>query len=120
MRDAPSIAIVQALKDAGARIRAYDPKAIEQAQAIGLEVGYASDPYSCVKGASAVVMVTEWESFRALDLTRLRHAMAEPILVDLRNIYRPGDALKAGFRYLGVGVPLGSHDTARVLPTAAE
>lgn len=121
MRDAPSIAIIQALKDAGAQIRAYDPKAMEQAQLMDLPVTFAQDPYQCVEGAHAAVLVTEWDAFRALDLDRLRKAMADPVLVDLRNIYRPDRLEQLGFHYVGVGVPSGADASSmEAKKTAAE
>ncbi|MBI0535369.1 UDP-glucose/GDP-mannose dehydrogenase family protein [Roseomonas sp. KE2513] len=114
MRDAPSIAIVTALQDAGARIRAYDPAGREQAEAVLQDVDYAEGPYEAAQGADAVVMVTEWDMFRALDLDRLRLSMRAPILVDLRNIYTPAEAGARGFLYTGLGCP--SEVTAPSLP----
>ncbi|RZK87926.1 MAG: UDP-glucose 6-dehydrogenase, partial [Methylobacterium sp.] len=67
------------------------------------DIAYAEDPYSCAEGADALVLVTEWNAFRALDLERLRATMAEPVLVDLRNVYRVQDVERLGFRYAGVG-----------------
>jgi UDPglucose 6-dehydrogenase len=104
MRDAPSIAIVQALKDGGATITAFDPEAMGQAKAIGLDVNFATNAYDCVKDADALVIVTEWEAFRALDLKRIKAALKSPVVVDLRNIYRPDDMAKRGFVYRGIGV----------------
>ncbi|HYF54688.1 MAG TPA: UDP-glucose/GDP-mannose dehydrogenase family protein [Salinarimonas sp.] len=103
MREAPSLAVITALQDAGARVRAYDPEGMEQARAMIADVDYASDPYACVAGADAAALVTEWEEFRALDLERLREAMRSPVLVDLRNVYRPEDMAEAGFTYVSVG-----------------
>ncbi|MFK5598814.1 UDP-glucose dehydrogenase family protein [Methylobacterium sp. HMF5984] len=103
MRDAPSLAIVAGLQDAGATVRAYDPEGMEQARPLLPDIAYAEDPYSCAEGADALVLVTEWNAFRALDLERLRATMAEPILVDLRNVYRVQDVERLGFRYAGVG-----------------
>jgi UDPglucose 6-dehydrogenase len=105
MRDAPSIAIVQALQDEGATVRAYDPEGIDQARQMMTNVEFAKNAYSCVEGASAVVIVTEWNEFRALDLKRLKASLAEPILVDLRNIYSPAEAAAAGLAYTSVGRP---------------
>ncbi|KMO29316.1 UDP-glucose 6-dehydrogenase, partial [Methylobacterium variabile] len=105
MREAPSLAIIAGLQDAGARVVAYDPEGMEQARPLLREVEYASDPYACAQGAHALVIVTEWDAFRALDLRRLRAAMAEPILVDLRNVYRPDDVRRHGFTYASVGRP---------------
>jgi len=111
MRDAPSIAIVQALQDAGAKVRAYDPEGMEAARAVLKDVDYAASPYDAAEGAAATVIVTEWDAFRALDLERLRSVMAEPVLVDLRNIYPPAKAEEAGLRYVSVGRPGKSDDT---------
>lgn len=105
MRDAPSLAIVQALLDAGAEIAAYDPEGMEIARTLMPDIGYAKDPYEAARGADAVVIVTEWDAFRALDLARLGEVMSERCLVDLRNIYRPDEARRAGFRYTSVGRP---------------
>ena len=106
MRDAPSIAIVQTLRDAGATIKAYDPEAMEQARLIELDVTFCDDAYSCIDGADALVIVTEWEAFRALDLARVKSLLTSPIVVDLRNIYRGADLADRGFSYTGVGTPL--------------
>jgi UDPglucose 6-dehydrogenase len=103
MRDAPSIAVIAALQDAGATVRAYDPEGMEPARAVLTAVTYAPDAYACARGADALVIVTEWDIFRALDLTRLKAAMANPVVVDLRNIYRPDDMKRKGFTYLSVG-----------------
>jgi UDPglucose 6-dehydrogenase len=103
MRDAPSISIIQALQDGGARIRAYDPEGVEQAKQVLSNVDYASDPYACVEGADALCIVTEWDMFRALDLPRVKAALRAPIVADLRNIYRPEEMRKLGFTYVSVG-----------------
>ncbi|WP_372422999.1 UDP-glucose dehydrogenase family protein [Salinarimonas chemoclinalis] len=105
MRDAPSITIVQALQDGGASVVAYDPEGMEQARTVLDGVAYAADPYACAEGADALVLVTEWNAFRALDLKRLRQIMAAPVLVDLRNVYRPEEVREAGFAYASVGRP---------------
>jgi UDPglucose 6-dehydrogenase len=103
MRDAPSLSIIQALQDEGAQVRAYDPEGIDQAKLILNNVEFSEDVYSCVKGASAVVIVTEWNEFRALDMVRVKDLMSEPILVDLRNVYDPYRMHAAGFTYSGIG-----------------
>jgi UDPglucose 6-dehydrogenase len=103
MRDAPSISIVTALEDAGAKVRAYDPKAMDQARAIMPHVTLCEDPYHCAEGAEALVIVTEWDEFRALDLTRIKKLLAAPNLIDLRNIYRPADVRRHGFAYFSIG-----------------
>jgi UDPglucose 6-dehydrogenase len=105
MRDAPSLSIIAGLQDAGARIRAYDPEGMEQARPLLPEIAYASDPYDCAEGADALVLVTEWDAFRALDFERLRATMAAPVVVDLRNVYRAEDLARRGFRYTSVGRP---------------
>ena len=107
MRDAPSLAIVAGLQDAGAKVRAYDPEGMEQARPMMPTVELAESAYACAEGADAVVIVTEWNAFRALDLDRLRKSMssggAAPVLVDLRNIYDAKTAMEHGFTYEGVG-----------------
>ncbi len=105
MREAPSIALITALQDMGARVRAYDPAGMEQARALLAAVAYCEDAYACADGADALVIVTEWEQFRALDLARLKQIMARPVVIDLRNIYRPDEMARHGFTYVGVGRP---------------
>ncbi|MFS0737165.1 UDP-glucose/GDP-mannose dehydrogenase family protein [Sphingomonas sp. 1P06PA] len=103
MRDAPSIALIQTLQDAGATVRAFDPEGIEQARPLLSDVDFLGDPYAVADGADALVIVTEWDAFRALDLRRIAGLLNEPVLVDLRNIYRPHEAERAGLRYTGIG-----------------
>jgi UDPglucose 6-dehydrogenase len=103
MREAPSLAIIQALQDAGARIRAYDPEGMEQARSMLEHVDYATDAYDAASGTDCLVLVTEWNAFRSLDLPRLKAAMRSPTLVDLRNVYRRKDVEAAGFSYASVG-----------------
>ncbi|MGL4975020.1 MAG: UDP-glucose dehydrogenase family protein, partial [Bosea sp. (in: a-proteobacteria)] len=103
MREAPSLTIIAALKEAGALISAFDPEGMAAARPLLPGVTFAADPYSCIAGADALVIVTEWDVFRALDLSRIKASMAAPVIVDLRNIYRPDDVARAGFRYLGIG-----------------
>ena len=103
MRDAPSLAIVTALEDAGAKVRAHDPAGMDQARGQLPDVTLCADPYECARGAEALVIVTEWDAFRALDFKRLAELMASPSIVDLRNVYRPEDVRRRGFRYVGVG-----------------
>jgi len=105
MRDAPSIAIVQALEDAGIRVVAYDPEGMEAAKPMMPHVTFRADPYSVAEGADALAIVTEWDAFRALDLERLAGLMAHPVLVDLRNVYKPEEARALGFAYSSVGRP---------------
>ena len=103
MREAPSLSIIQALQDAGAEVRAYDPEGTEQARGMLAGVTFCANPYEAAEGASAVAIVTEWDQFRALDLARLKSLLADPVMVDLRNIYRPEELARHGFRHVGVG-----------------
>ncbi|RXT52749.1 UDP-glucose 6-dehydrogenase [Bosea sp. Tri-44] len=103
MREAPSLSIVTALLDAGAEVTAYDPEAMASAKALMPEITYAPDAYSCLDGADALVIVTEWDAFRALDLGRVKAALRHPVVVDLRNIYRSGEMHARGFTYVNVG-----------------
>ncbi|MBK5569401.1 UDP-glucose 6-dehydrogenase [Ensifer sp. SSB1] len=106
MRDSPAIAIVQTLQDAGAHIVGYDPEGMDNARKIIDGIDYASDPYEAANEADALVIVTEWNEFRALDFRRLKSAMKTPVLVDLRNIYRQDEVAKHGFAYSSIGRPL--------------
>jgi UDPglucose 6-dehydrogenase len=103
MREAPSIPLVTALQDMGAVVRAFDPAGMEQAKAALPDVTYCDGPYSCAEGADGLVIVTEWEQFRALDLARIKQHMACPVLVDLRNIYPSEEIERHGFLYVGIG-----------------
>jgi UDPglucose 6-dehydrogenase len=105
MREAPSIPLITALQDMGAKVRAYDPTGMEQAKGLIGNVTFCKDAYDCAEGAAVLVIVTEWEQFRALDFARLRKVMERPVLVDLRNIYRPGEVARHGFIYDSVGRP---------------
>ena len=105
MREAPSIPLVTGLLDMGARVRAFDPAGMEQARRELPEIEYCNDAYACAKDADALVIVTEWVQFRALDLKRLRADMRQSVIVDLRTIYRREDAEAAGFIYESVGRP---------------
>jgi UDPglucose 6-dehydrogenase len=103
MRESPSIPLITALQDMGAKVRAYDPAGMEQAKAVLDNVTFCRDAYDCAKGASALVIVTEWEQFRALDFERLKDMMESHVLVDLRNVYPPEEVARAGFAYESVG-----------------
>jgi UDPglucose 6-dehydrogenase len=105
MRESPSIPLITALQEMGAKVRAYDPAGMAQAKELLPDVAYCEDPYACAQGADALVIVTEWEQFRALDFARLKGEMERPVLVDLRNIYQPEEVVRAGFAYEGVGRP---------------
>jgi UDPglucose 6-dehydrogenase len=103
MREAPSLPLITGLLDMGAKVRAYDPVGLEQARRDLPEIECCKDAYSCASGADALVIVTEWVQFRALDLDRLKREMAQPVIVDLRNIYRPEDMAALGFSYESIG-----------------
>jgi UDPglucose 6-dehydrogenase len=103
MREAPSISLITALQDMGAKVRAFDPAGMEQAKLALPDVTYCDGPYSCADGADGLVIVTEWEQFRALDLEQMKQRMACPILIDLRNIYSDDDIDRHGFFYVGLG-----------------
>lgn len=103
MRESPALSIVQALQDAGAIIRAYDPEGMEQAKQFMTDVAYCKNAYEAAKDASAIALITEWDQFRALDFKRLKKAVAVPLLVDLRNVYRPEEVSRHGFTIVGIG-----------------
>src|SRR5882757_2935394 len=103
MREAPSIPLITALQDMGATVRAFDPVGMELARTEMPDIQYSADPYECAYGADALVIVTEWEQFRALDLDRLKREMARPVVVDLRNVYDPNELTERGFLYQSIG-----------------
>jgi UDPglucose 6-dehydrogenase len=105
MRDAPALDIVPTLQAEGAKIRAYDPEGMHEAKTLLKDVTFATGAYDCAQGADAVVIITEWDQFRALDMGRIKDSLKTPILIDLRNIYRPDDMRALGFRYESVGRP---------------
>jgi UDPglucose 6-dehydrogenase len=118
MRSAPSLVIVPALQAAGAKVIAFDPKGAKAARELLPGVTFAEGPYECAAGADALVIITEWEAFRALDLKRVKASMRAPVVVDLRNIYRPDEMAKLGFSYHSVG--RGAGRTGAALTRAAE
>ena len=103
MRDAPSLTIIPRLQDKGASIRAYDPEAMDEAKELLKGVTYMEGPYPCLDGADALVIITEWDEFRALDMGRVKAALTSPDVIDLRNIYKPSVMKEAGFNYTSVG-----------------
>ncbi|MBT6136523.1 MAG: UDP-glucose/GDP-mannose dehydrogenase family protein [Rhodospirillaceae bacterium] len=105
MRDSPSVAIVPALREAGATIRAYDPEGMDEAREMLGEVTYCEDAYDTMQGADIVVLLTEWNEFRALDIARVKSLLRTPVMVDLRNVYNPEEMAEAGFHYICVGRP---------------
>jgi UDPglucose 6-dehydrogenase len=104
MRDAPSLVIVPALRKKGAKLKAYDPEGMSEAQKL-LDIELCADAYTALEGADGVVILTEWNEFRALDIGRVKSLLKKPLMVDLRNIYRPEEMERAGFTYISVGRP---------------
>ena len=102
MRDAPSLVIVPKLQANGATIRAYDPEGAREARKM-LNIELSSSAYDALDGADGVVILTEWNEFRALDVARMKSLLKRPLMVDLRNIYRPAQMAAAGFTYVSVG-----------------
>ncbi|MDC7682891.1 UDP-glucose/GDP-mannose dehydrogenase family protein [Asticcacaulis sp. BYS171W] len=105
MRDSPAITIVQALQDAGAIVRGFDPEGMDNARKIMPDITYCEDAYDAATGADVAVIVTEWNEFRALNLGRLKTLLTQPLLVDLRNIYRKDEVSRHGFTYYCIGRP---------------
>ncbi len=103
MREAPSLVILPALEAQGARVRAYDPCGMAEAHKFIPRLETFSGPYDCIAGADAMVILTEWDEFRALDLERVKTMLRSPVVVDLRNIYRPADMAEHGLTYVSVG-----------------
>ena len=111
MRDAPSLDIVPALQAAGATVRAYDPEGMEEAKKLMNGIEYCEGAYETMTGADALVILTEWNAFRALDFARVKAALKVPVLIDLRNIYDPAEMLAAGFDYSCIGRPSQTTET---------
>jgi UDPglucose 6-dehydrogenase len=105
MREAPSLVLIPALQQAGAVVRAHDPQGMEQAKPLLPGVRFCDNPYEAAEGADVLVIVTEWDAYRALDLDRVRQTMKSAVVVDLRNIYRPEEMAARGFRYTSIGRP---------------
>jgi UDPglucose 6-dehydrogenase len=105
MREAPSVSIITALQDSGARIRVFDPEGMKHARSMLGDVDYASDAYSCMEGADALVIITEWDAFRKLDLQKVKSLLRKPVVADLRNIFHPEEMARLGFSYVSVGRP---------------
>jgi len=103
MRDSPAIAVAQTLMDAGVAVAAYDPEGMEQARPLLPGVTMCGNPYEAIEGADVVVIVTEWDAFHALDLKRVKQLLNAPVMVDLRNIYKPDEMRSAGIEYVSVG-----------------
>jgi UDPglucose 6-dehydrogenase len=105
MRDAPSLDIIPALQAAGARVKAYDPESMHEASKMLTEVDFCDGPYHAIDGADAMVLITEWDQFRAMDFERVKKLLKTPTVVDLRNVYQPSDMKRRGFNYVSVGRP---------------
>jgi UDPglucose 6-dehydrogenase len=105
MRDSPSLAIIPALEEAGAAVRGYDPEGMHEAKKLLPGVVYCNDAYETMKDADALVLLTEWNQFRNLDLARAKSLLKSPVLIDLRNVYTPADVTAAGFHYTSIGRP---------------
>ena len=103
MRESPAIEVIEGLRGAGARVVAYDPRAMKQARLLGLDIEYAASAMECIAGADMLVVVTEWPEFARLDLMEVKRALKRPIVVDLRNVFDPRRMAELGFRYEGVG-----------------
>jgi UDPglucose 6-dehydrogenase len=103
MRDSPSLAILPRLSAAGARIRAFDPEGMDEAKKLLPDLAYCADAYEAMDGADALVLLTEWNAFRALDLGRVQRLLANPLVIDLRNVYQPSEMAAAGLSYVSVG-----------------
>ena len=105
IRDSPSLAFLPALREAGATIRAFDPEGNAEAEKLMPELDYCADPYEAMDGADALILITEWNAFRALDLARVKRLLRRPLVIDLRNIYKPEEMAEAGLAYYSIGRP---------------
>jgi UDPglucose 6-dehydrogenase len=103
IRESSSMVIIQGLLDMGAKVKAFDPAAMEEAKAIFPDIQYGKDAYDVAGGADALVLATEWNQFRRLDLQRIKELLKAPVFVDLRNVYDPDQMKRLGFNYCGVG-----------------
>src|SRR5262249_55733567 len=103
--DAPSLAILPALAAAGAQLRAFDPEGMAEARKLMPDLVYCHDAYQTMDGADALILLTEWNEFRGLDLDRVKRLLAAPLVIDLRNIYQPQEMAEAGLSYLSIGRP---------------
>ncbi len=113
IRESPALEIVEGLRSAGTSVRVFDPAAMDACRGLWPDVTFCDDPYRAAEGADGLIIVTEWNQFRALDLARLKRLLVQPLIVDLRNIYEPAKLAAAGFRYVSVGRPEGRPEPAR-------
>ena len=110
MRESPSLDLVPALLAAGAKVKAHDPEGMAEAKKLLDGVAYCPGPYEAMQGADALVIVTEWNAFRSLDLARIKALLKSPVVVDLRNIYNPREMAAAGFAYSSIGRPPAAYE----------
>ncbi|MBO9710952.1 MAG: UDP-glucose 6-dehydrogenase, partial [Caulobacter sp.] len=103
MRDAPSLDILPALQARGAQVQAFDPEGRHEAEKLLPGVTFKSGPYEAAEGADVLLILTEWDQFRALDLPRLKTLLKAPVVVDLRNVYKTAEMVRAGFTYASIG-----------------
>jgi UDPglucose 6-dehydrogenase len=106
MRDSPSLSILPLLRAAGARVRAFDPEGMEEARKLMPDLDYCGDAYQTMEGADALILITEWNEFRALDLDRVKSLLRQPVVIDLRNIYQRDEMIAAGLTYHSIGRPI--------------
>jgi UDPglucose 6-dehydrogenase len=109
MRESPSLDIVPALLAAGAKVKAHDPEGMDEAKKLLPAIEFCAGPYEAMQGADALVIVTEWNAFRGLDLARVKSLLKAPVVVDLRNVYNPREMAAAGFRYSSIGRPISAY-----------
>jgi len=119
MRDSPSLDILPALIEAGAKVRAFDPEGMAEATKLMPELDYCADAYATMQAADALVLITEWNEFRALDLERVKALLRQPLVIDLRNIYTPEEMRAAGLDYHSIGRPRGRPAEAQAAETSA-
>jgi UDPglucose 6-dehydrogenase len=103
IRNAPSLDIIKALQEEGARVKVYDPQAMKKAKEVLEKVKFCKDPYEACKGSDCLLIVTEWNEFKELDFVKAKRLLKRPLIIDGRNIYEPGSLEKLGFTYIGVG-----------------
>ena len=105
MRDSPSLSILPVLREAGATVRAFDPEGMTEAKKLMPDLEYCGDAYAAMEGADALILITEWNEFRGLDLDRVKTLLRRPVVIDLRNIYKPDEMITAGLAYHSIGRP---------------
>ncbi len=119
MRDSPSLSILPLLRAAGAKVRAFDPEGMEEAEKLMPDLDYCDDAYETMEGADALILITEWNEFRALDLGRVKSLLRQPLVIDLRNIYQPDEMIAAGLTYHSIGRPVNPSGSEPMTETPA-